>query len=57
MKGLVTFNKSGSGSTTGKLIIPAPLLEILNIKDGDKEGRTVNITLKGKKIIIEKSAD
>lgn len=51
MKAKVTFNKSGSGSKSGKVIIPVAFLEILNITEDDRE---VNITMEDNKIIIEK---
>lgn len=51
MKGKITFNKSGSGSKSGRLTIPVAFLETLGITE---EYREVNITLDGNKIIIEK---
>ena len=51
MKSKVTFNRSGSGSVSGKVVIPAAFLEILKIT---KEERDIEITLEGNKIIIEK---
>lgn len=53
MKKKVTFNKSGSGSTTGRVVLPAAYLEILGITEEERE---INITLDGSKIIIEKVA-
>lgn len=32
----VNFNKSGSGSTSCKVIIPAEFCKVLDIKEGDK---------------------
>ncbi|WP_055667483.1 hypothetical protein [Desnuesiella massiliensis] len=51
MKSKVTFNRSGSGSVSGKVVIPAAFLEILKIT---KDERDIEITLEGNKIIIEK---
>lgn len=52
MKAKITFNKSGSGSISGRLTIPKALLEIMEITE---ENRDVVITFKDGKIIIEKS--
>lgn len=52
MKGKITFNKSGSGSTSAKLIIPAALIEIMKITEDDRE---VEISFEDGKIIIEKA--
>lgn len=51
MKKKVTFNKSGSGSITGRVVLPAAYLEILGITESERD---INITLDGSKIIIEK---
>lgn len=51
MKSRVTFNKSGSGSKSGRVTIPATLLEVLNITEEDRE---VEITYIDGKIVIEK---
>lgn len=51
MKGKITFNKSGSGSKSGKIVIPVAFLEILNINE---ENREVFITLENNTIIIKK---
>ena len=52
MKGKVTFNKSGSGSKSGRVILPVAFLETLGITEDERE---VEITFKNGKIIIEKS--
>ncbi|GEM_PF-425710 len=54
VKGKVTFNKSGTGSKSGRLTIPVALLEILGITEDDRE---VDIKLEDGKIIIEKLSD
>lgn len=51
MKGKVTFNKSGSGSTSCRLTIPAAFVEIMGIT---KDEREVEISFKDGKLIIEK---
>ena len=51
MKRNVTFNKSGSGSTSGRVVLPAAYLEILGITEEERE---IEITLEGSRIIIEK---
>lgn len=51
MKGKVTFNKSGSGSRSGRVTIPVALLEVMGISEDNRE---VEITLKDNKIIIER---
>jgi len=51
MKGKVTFNKSGSGSKSGRITIPVAFLEIMGISEDNRE---VEITLKDNKIIIER---
>lgn len=53
MKGKVTFNKSGSGSKSGRVTIPVALLEVMGISEDNRE---VEITLKDNKIIIERVA-
>lgn len=52
MKGKITFNKSGSGSKSGRLTIPVAFLELLKITEEDRD---VEINFKDNKIIIEKS--
>lgn len=52
MKGKITFNKSGSGSKSGRLTIPIAFLEALKITEED---RTVEITFENNKLIIKKS--
>lgn len=52
MKRKITFNKSGSGSKNGRLIIPVVLLELLGITEDDRE---VEIGFENGKITIEKS--
>ncbi|MBN1079230.1 MULTISPECIES: PemI [Clostridium] len=51
MKGKVTFNKSGSSSISGRLTIPAVLIELMKITEDERE---VEITFKNGKLIIEK---
>lgn len=51
MNGKITFNKSGSGSKSGRLTIPVAFLESLNITEEDRD---VTIKLEDGKIIIEK---
>lgn len=53
MKSKITFNKSGSGSKSGRLTIPVAFLEVLKITEDDRE---VNLTLNNNKIIIEKTS-
>ena len=54
----VTFNKSGSGSETGRLIIPALMLKILDIKDSKEDtDRRISITFVDNKIRIKKQKD
>lgn len=47
----ILFNRGGNGGVTGRVAIPKDFLEVLGVT---KEDNKVNITLKGKKIIIEK---
>ena len=54
MKGKITFNKSGSGSKSGRLTIPVPFLELLKITEDE---RIVEITFKNDKLIIEKAGE
>ena len=51
MKGKVTFNKSGSGSKSGKVVIPAAFLETLGITEDDRD---IEIRMIDNKIVIEK---
>lgn len=51
MKGKITFNKSGSGSKSGRLTIPVAILELLKITEEERE---VEIKFEDNKIIIEK---
>ena len=51
MKSKVTFNKSGSGSVSGRVTIPKEFLEIMKIT---KEDNNINITYEDNKIILEK---
>lgn len=54
----VTFNKSGSGSETGRLIIPALMLKILDIKDSKEDtDRRISISFVDNKIRIKKQKD
>ncbi|CAI3193048.1 AbrB/MazE/SpoVT family DNA-binding domain-containing protein [Clostridium neonatale] len=48
----VTFNKGGKGAKSGRIILPAAYLEIMNITE-DEPG--VEVTYKDGKIIIEKT--
>lgn len=51
MKGKVTFNRSGSGSKSARLTIPAAFVELLKINENERE---VNINYVEGKLIIEK---
>lgn len=51
MKGKITFNKSGSGSTSARLTIPSALVELMKITKDDRE---VIITFDDGKLIVEK---
>ena len=51
MKGKITFNKSGSGSKSARLTIPAIIIELMKITEEERE---VEITYEDGKIIIEK---
>lgn len=35
--GKVNFNKSGSGSISGRITIPKEILELMDIKDSERE--------------------
>lgn len=52
-KSVITFNKSGSGSKSGRVTIPADWLKFLNIENTN-EDRVIHMTLEEDKIIIEK---
>lgn len=52
MKGKITFNKSGSGSKSARLTIPAVLIELIKITEEERE---VEITFDNGKLIIEKA--
>jgi antitoxin component of MazEF toxin-antitoxin module len=52
MKGKITFNKSGSGNKTARLIIPVAYIELMELTEDERE---VNITYENGKLIIEKS--
>ena len=52
MKGKITFNKSGSGSKSARLTIPAALIELMKITEEERE---VEITFENGKLIVEKS--
>lgn len=52
MKGKITFNKSGSGSKSARLTIPAALVELMKINEDERE---VEITFENGKLIVEKS--
>ncbi len=47
----ISFSKSGSGSYTPRISLPATWINEMGI---DKENRKVSVTLKDGKIIIEK---
>lgn len=47
----ISFNKSGSGSYTPRISLPATWINEMGI---DKENRKVSVTFKDGKIIIEK---
>jgi antitoxin component of MazEF toxin-antitoxin module len=51
MKGKVTFNKSGSGSTSCRLTIPVAFVELLELTEDERE---VEISFKDGKLIVEK---
>ena len=51
MRKTINFNKGGTGSYTGRIILPAPYLELMGIS---KDNPEVEITYKNGKIIIEK---
>jgi bifunctional DNA-binding transcriptional regulator/antitoxin component of YhaV-PrlF toxin-antitoxin module len=48
----VTFNKGGTGKSSGRIILPAPYLELMKVT---KEDPSVEITYQDGKIIIEKA--
>ena len=48
---VVTFNKSGSGSKSGRITIPVDWLKFLNIKEND---RSIYMELQKDKILIKK---
>lgn len=50
-KAKVLFNKNGNGYTTTRITLPVPWIQELDL---NPEDRDVKITLKDKKIIIEK---
>ena len=50
----ITFNKGGTGSKSGRVIIPAPYLEILNITDSEPY---VDISLQQNKIVLMKATE
>jgi bifunctional DNA-binding transcriptional regulator/antitoxin component of YhaV-PrlF toxin-antitoxin module len=54
MKSVVTFNKSGSGSVSGKITVPVPFLEVLQITEKDRE---IELKLVGNQIIVQKTTD
>lgn len=47
----VNFAKSGSGSVSGRVVLPKEFLQLLNITSSD---RTIIVTYLDGKIIIEK---
>lgn len=49
---VITFNKGGTGGASGRIILPAPYLQMMGVT---KENPNVDITYKDGKIIIEKS--
>lgn len=48
----ITFNKGGAGAKSGRIILPAAYLEIMNITEDEPK---VNIIFQDGKIIIEKA--
>lgn len=48
----ISFNKSGSGSYTPRISLPATWINEMGI---DKENRKVSVTFKDGQIVIEKS--
>ncbi|NFO58506.1 PemI [Clostridium botulinum] len=50
----VTFNKGGSGASSGRIILPAPYLELMKVTKKEPE---VEVTYKDGKIIIEKKKE
>ena len=48
----VSFNKGGSGKSSGRIILPAPYLELMKVTEEDP---SVEITFQDGKIIIEKA--
>lgn len=51
MKGKITFNTSGNKSVSGRLTIPAALIEIMGFTENDRD---VEITYEDGKLIIRK---
>lgn len=52
MKRVVTFANARSGQTTNaRVIIPPAFLEIMGVTEKERD---INITMEGKKLIIEK---
>lgn len=51
MQGKITFNKSGSGSKSARLNIPAAFVELLKITEDERD---VDITFEDGKLIITK---
>ncbi|MCY6957844.1 AbrB/MazE/SpoVT family DNA-binding domain-containing protein [Clostridium brassicae] len=47
----ITFNKSGSGSITGRLNIPMALLKSIGITEEERE---VELYIRDNKLIVEK---
>lgn len=52
MKGKITFNKSGSGNKTARLIIPVAFMQLMELTEDERE---VNISYENGKLIIEKA--
>lgn len=50
-KSKVNFNKSGSGSYSGRITIPIDILKMLNVT---KEDNNIKLSFDGEKIIITK---
>lgn len=53
-KGRITFNKSGSGSISGRLTLPSDILKLMKI---DNFNREVEIIYCNGEIIIKKSTN
>lgn len=50
--GKVSFNKSGSGSVSGRVTIPQEILQLMDIREDDRD---IIITYKDGDLIIQKN--